>query len=238
MMLTSTHPSEDPVRHPWLPRISFAVAAAATTFFGASAAWAAGPSDPPLHQDGEHIVASNSQYDHGAGNCGVTQLANQDAWVFVWNGGEKSVGTVESVHIGWDTDGDINHTADQFLDYPGPNATQTEDNGTPKIVFLTPAGWKLESGTSHITGETANNDFNLTHTCSGTPSETKSPTDTPSSHTSSSNSNPPGSSTTDPGEHLPVTGAPVGGFVLTGVALIAFGAALLFARWWRDRREA
>jgi len=234
------------VRHRWLPLTSFAVAAAATTFFGATTAWAAGPSDPPLHQDGEHIVASNNQYDQGAGKCGVTQTANQDVWVFVWNGGEKSVGTVESVHIGWDTDGDINHTADQFLDYPGPSATLLEDNGTPKIAFITPAGWILESGTSHITGETANNDFNLTHTCAGggTPSETKSPTDGSSSTTSapvnsSSSSHPPRSSTTDGGDdNLPLTGAPVGVFVLTGLALIAFGAALLFARWWRDRREA
>jgi hypothetical protein len=231
------------VRNRWLLRFSFAVAAAATTFFGASAAWAAGPSDPPLHQDGEHIVATDNQYDQGAGKCGVTQTANQDVWVFVWNGGDKSVGTVESVHIGWDTDGDINHVADQFLDYLGPNATLLEDNGTPKIAFVTPAGWKLESGTSHITGETANNDFNLTHTCAGgsTPSETRSPRDTPSSETSSASSpaHDPSSSTT-PGDddNLPLTGTPIGGFVLTGLALIAFGAALLFARWWRDRREA
>jgi hypothetical protein len=225
------------VRHRWLPRISIAVAAAATTFFGASAAWAAGPSDPPLHQDGEHIVATNGQYNQGSGNCGVEQGANQDVWVFVWNGGEKSVGTVETVHIGWDTNND--GVADQFLDYPA-SGTKTEDNGTIKIAFVTPAGWKLESGTSHITGETANGDFNLTHTCAGTPGGGQSSGGNTPSSPGSPSSPGGGSSTTDPGDddHLPQTGAPLGGFIATGLALIGFGVVLLVAQRWRSKREA
>jgi LPXTG-motif cell wall-anchored protein len=122
----------------------------------------ADPTNPPLHQSGQHILASSPGYNGDDCN-GVTADGDEDIWVFVWPGNEK-VGDITSVTIGWDVDGD--HDVDQTRSYPGPDATLIT-TGTPKVAFVTPAGWRLEEGSSSVTGHTSHGVFNLTHTCAG-----------------------------------------------------------------------
>jgi hypothetical protein len=159
--------------HRWLLRSAAGLAVAATTFFGATAAWATAPTSPTLHQHNQHILATDAKYSQSFCACRGDQHPNQDAWVFVWPGGRYKVGIIQSVEIGWDTNKD--GTADAFKSYPAEGMIGS-DHGTPKITFLTPVGWALETGTSTIAGKvsTFNTDgfadgfFNLTHTCPGT----------------------------------------------------------------------
>jgi LPXTG-motif cell wall-anchored protein len=143
-----------------------AAAVLAGILLAPSAAWA--DTSPTLNQTGQHILASNPGFDEGDGGCnGVTAADDKDIWVFVWPGNNK-VGTITSVTITWN-DG----TADTSLSYPAAGTLIT--TGTPKIAFVTPAGWSLESGTSTVTGYTSHGTFNLTHTCAGTPGDDEEP---------------------------------------------------------------
>jgi hypothetical protein len=201
----------------WLLRTTVGVGVAAAALVSAGAAWAADPpTHPVLHQHDQHILASAASFKQGFGSCDVQQGTNEDVWVFVWPGGSAAVGTVTDVQIGWDTDGDgtVDTTRSLAMGSPGVDPL---DNGTPKVAFVTPAGWRLESGTSTITGKVSTFDtngfaegfFNLTHACPGT-STTPAPTTpaptTPAPTTSAPTSAPP---TSHPGETLAPSSPPV-----------------------------
>jgi LPXTG-motif cell wall-anchored protein len=140
--------------------------------------------------------------------------------------------------------------------YPDGIAT----NGTSKAWVVVPAGWTLLDGTAVVDNDkTKADDFNLTHTCPGTPgtpSTSPSTSTSPSGSTSASpdesgspSSSPSGSveasvpPTVTPapstpgggGGSLPVTGVAITGTVVTGGALVAAGAALLAVRRRRMR---
>ena len=153
----------------------------------------------------------------------------------MWPGGSAAVGTINAVTIGWDTDNPPDGVADAFRSYPAEGVLGS-DSGTPKIAFTTPAGWRLETGTSQITGTTPQNEFVLTHTCAGTPTTTTTTTTTSTTSTTGTTPGTPGTSPSTPG--LPVTGAAIGGLVATGLALVVGGAALMLARRRRDAETA
>jgi LPXTG-motif cell wall-anchored protein len=197
--------------HRWLLRSAVGLAVAATTFVGAAAAWAATSTSPTLHQHDQHILATDAKFKQKFCSCRPDQHPNQDAWVFVWPGGKWSVGTVQSVEIGFDTNND--GTADAVKSYPAEGKLGS-DNGTPKVTFLTPSGWRLETGTSVISGKvsTFNTDgfaagfFNLTHTCPGTTTPTTPPpTSAPPTSAVPSSSAP---ETPEPSESYPTTEPP------------------------------
>ena len=52
---------------------------------------------------GKNILAGNPGYN-GTADCDFAENDNQDVWVFVWPGKTK-VGTIKTVSIGWDSDG-------------------------------------------------------------------------------------------------------------------------------------
>lgn len=128
-------------------------------------------------------------------------------------------------------------------------------NSQVKHAYLfTPAGWTLVTGTATISGEA--DEFNLSHTCAGTPS-TPTPSASPTPSTSveptpgESVSPTPGESTSPtPGESvgptispspaggtgggLPLTGAAATTMALLGVGLIGGGATLIALRRRRD----
>ncbi|MGQ5259971.1 LPXTG cell wall anchor domain-containing protein [Micromonospora sp. ZYX-F-536] len=209
---------------------------------------------PALRQDGEHIVATNNNFNQGFGTCAPGQQTGQDIWVFIWPG--NGVDSVDAVRIGWDTDN--NGTADTYKTLADGHFTT--DNGAKKVWFATPSGWKLETGESTIHGQVPQNLFNLTHTCAGTgssqspspsPSNTGSPTPStsvspsgstspstsvsPSGSTSPSTSVSPSESTAPSGSVSPSEGTGSGGdtgggLPLTGVAVTGFalsGVALI-----------
>jgi LPXTG-motif cell wall-anchored protein len=237
--------------HRWLLRSAVGLAVAATTLVGAAAAWAATLTNPTLHQHDQHIAATDAKYKQKFCSCRPDQHPNQDAWVFVWPGGRYQVGTVQSAEIGWDTNND--GTADAFRSYPAEGQLGSV-NGTPKITFLTPSGWRLETGTSVVSGKvsTFNTDgfaegfFNLTHTCPGTttpttpPPSSKPPTSAPptTAEASKSESATPTPSkseettapatTTSAVETSPTTpsesGLPVTGAALSGVIIAGLAA--------------
>jgi hypothetical protein len=241
------------------------VGVAAATLVGGSAAWAADPTHPTLHQHDQHILASNASFKQNFGTCGAQQGANEDVWVFVWPGGSDKVGTVTDVQISWDTNGDGTADTTRGLAMGSPGVDPL-DNGTPKVAFVTPAGWRLESGTSTISGQvsTFGNDgfaegfFNLTHACAGTvttpapsspPPSSKPPTSAPptsyspggseSPSTPPATTNPPvetsPAETTPPDGGLPVTGAALGGVIFAGLAMVAAGIAAVLIA--RRRRD-
>jgi hypothetical protein len=225
---------------------------ATATLVGGSVAWAADPpTHPTLHQHDQHILASAASFKQNFGTCDAQQSANEDVWVFVWPGGSNKVGTVTDVQISWDTDGDGTADTTRGLAMGSPGVDPL-DNGTPKVTFVTPAGWRLETGTSTVTGQVStfgNNGFpegffNLTHACPGTvtttspPPSSKPPTSAPpTTHTpreSESPSSPP-VTTPQPSNTLPEsspadTTPPSGGLPVTGAALggvIMAGVALV-----------
>jgi len=171
----------------WLLRTAAGVGVATATLVGGSVAWAADPpTHPTLHQHDQHILASAASFKQNFGTCDAQQGANEDVWVFVWPGGAGKVGTVTDVQISWDTNGDGTADTTRGLAMGSPGVDPL-DNGTPKVTFVTPAGWRLESGTSTITGQvpTFGSDafpegfFNLTHACPGTVPTTPAPSSKP-----------------------------------------------------------
>lgn len=232
--------------------LAIGVAAGAVgAFLAPSAAWA--DTNPNLNQTGQHILANNPGYD-GTADCDVAENENQDVWVFVWPGKDQ-VGEITAVEIGWDSNNPADGTADFFLHLA--DGVQTTDNGTLKIAFVTPAGYRLETGTSTVTGATSSGKFNLTHTCAGVPEEPCTENCTPDPCEANPQDpvcnpdpcvvepddpecNPtettttPATTTTTAGGGLPVTGGSLTGLIALGVALVAGGGMTLF--FMRRRR--
>ncbi len=133
-------------------------------------------------------------------------------------------------------------------------------NGTSRAWVITPSGWTLLDGSAVLSGPTKAEFFNLTHTCIGasttpTPSAPSSPSGSPSTSASASTSpstsasvsggaseagSPSPSTSTALASNngsLPLTGAAIGGLVLTGLTAVGLGAAVLWLRRRRDTPE-
>jgi LPXTG-motif cell wall-anchored protein len=168
-------------------------------------------------------------------NFGGGPHPNQDIWVFVLPGNQKTVGDFVSVTAEFG--------ANASLTIPTDGGVIVTDKGASKAWIATPAGWTLTGASAQITGTT--DKFNLTHTCpaggvgespypSPSPSALTSPSASPSPDESSSPSPGSGGSGGGEGEGLPVTGAGVAGMVAAGVALVAGGTTLLLLRRRRE----
>jgi LPXTG-motif cell wall-anchored protein len=179
--------------------------------------------------------------------------ADEDGWHFILDG-SNDFNEVRLVFNPGSVPVTINKTEAQGGN-SGPGWFGYLDNagGSMKHVYLiTDAGWTLVSGQADIT-YTGNKpeDFQLSHTCAGTPTTTTTTTTTKTTTTTATtttttrtttttttDSTPtPGTTTTDDGD-LPVTGAGLGGLIAAGLILTAGGAALLFARRRRDADDA
>jgi LPXTG-motif cell wall-anchored protein len=178
--------------------------------------------------------------------------SDEDGWHFVLDGSNDFT----QVRLVFNP-GSVNVTIDKTLAQggnSGPGWFGYLDNagGSMKHAYLiTDAGWTLVSGQADIsyTGNKPD-DFQLSHTCAGTPTSTTTTTKTTTTTattttttkttttTTTTGSTPtPGTTTTDDGD-LPVTGAGLGGLIAAGLILTAGGAALLFARRRRDAEDA
>jgi hypothetical protein len=113
-----------------------------------------------LRQSG--VVAA----DYASQSCdqipGGQPIAGRDGWVFVLPGNKgefvsldllfrRPNGSTRTVHV-------VNPN-DNFAD------GIISGRGTSKAYVVTPAGWKLLSGTAMITGSAPQGKFNLTHAC-------------------------------------------------------------------------
>jgi LPXTG-motif cell wall-anchored protein len=178
--------------------------------------------------------------------------ANKDGWHFVLDGNDDFV-EVRLVFNPGSVAVTINKTLAQGGNSgPGWSGYLAEAGGAMKHVYLiTDAGWTLVSGEATIsyTGDKPA-DFQLSHTCAGTPTTTTATTTTKTTTTTTTTTttktttttngtttSTPGTSTTDDGD-LPVTGAGLGGLIAAGLILTAGGAALIFARRRRDADDA
>jgi hypothetical protein len=224
-------------------------AAAAVLLLGGTAAAAV---TLPLHAAHRNTTAAG----FGTHSCDQIpaglQGGSSDGFVFVLPGNDASF---VSLSLSFRNTGGstvpitIPNPADAY-----PDGITT--NGTSKAWVVVPAGWTLLDGSAVVdNNETKADDFNLTHTCVGTPSSpspSKSPSTSPSTSASpSASASPstsvsgtpesstlpsvtatpsPATSTPGGGGSLPVTGVALSGTLLTGVALVAGGAALLAVR--------
>jgi LPXTG-motif cell wall-anchored protein len=177
--------------------------------------------------------------------------ANKDGWHFILDGND-SFTEVRLVFNPGAVAVTINKTLAQGGNSgPGWSGYLAEAGGAMKHVYLiTDAGWTLVSGEATIsyTGMKPA-DFQLSHTCAGTPTTTTATTTTKTTTTTTTttktttttttgtNGSTPGTTTTDDGD-LPVTGAGLGGLIAAGLILTAGGAALIFARRRRDADDA
>ena len=215
-----------------------AAAGAAVVLMVPSVAWANTTPSLLAGQTGKNILASDPTFNkQGLPDCaGITHTAAQEVWVFNWPGNDA--GTLLSVTIGFDNTGDQTPDVTKNLG----DGQLTGDSGTLKWFVITPAGLRLETGVSEISGTTSNGSFVLTHTCAGTTTTTATPTPTTPPGDGSTppgdGSTPPGDGSTPPGDgNLPKTGVAIGGIVVTGIGLIAGGAVLMLARRRRDATD-
>lgn len=172
----------------------------------------------------------NSTADDFQSSCGnIPQAVPKGSvgWVFVLGGNEAEFLTLTL----------------QFKDAKGNPVTVTipngaypsgiiTDNGTSKAWVIVPSGWTLVNGSATVDVATTQN-FQVTHTCTGT--ATPSPSTSPTPSKSSGTSTPPSSGSSTPGGNLPLTGPAIGGIVLTGIAALGGGIALLVLRRRRDK---
>jgi LPXTG-motif cell wall-anchored protein len=92
---------------------------------------------------------------------------------------------------------------------------------------ITEAGWTLVDGEADVDEAPEQPQFQLSHTCPGTPPPDKSPSPTPSVTPSEPmESTPPGD--------LPKTGAPLGALLVLASGLVAAGIAMLAVRRRRN----
>jgi|GEM_PF-5447065 len=141
----------------WLSRSAVVVAAGLAALSFGAPAWA--DSTATLNQS--NVFADKTKF----GQCieKPNQSPSEDIWVFNWPG--STAGDLVSLTLNFDTDGD----GDADAVRTEADGTKTIDNGTLKVWVSTPAGWMLVSGTSVITGTVPQNQFQLTHSCGGTP---------------------------------------------------------------------
>ncbi|HET6212266.1 MAG TPA: LPXTG cell wall anchor domain-containing protein [Micromonosporaceae bacterium] len=212
----------------WLTRLAFTVVAGGVALL-AAATPALANTTVLLRQSN---VLANGNSDKGFGKCTTDQAANEDIWVFVWPG--NNAGDLVDLTLNFASDGGF--TADSQR--TEADATKTLDNGTLKVSVSTPAGWRLINGTSVVTGTVPGNDdeFNLTHTCAGTPGSTPPTTPSDGGSSSSDGGGGDGGSSTPPSGSggLPVTGTAIGGIVVVGIGMLAAGVALMAVRRRRD----
>lgn len=158
--------------------------------------------------------------------------ADEDGWHFVTTGTSSFTSVTLKFHT---PGGDVTVviTGTEGAPSSGPGWVGFLDNAgaAEKHAYLiTDAGWELFEGTSQQSS--AEEFFNVSHTCPGTPND-ESPS--PSPEPSDSQSTDPGSpsESTPP---LPRTGTAITSIALSGLVAIAAGAGLLFIL--RRRRDA
>jgi hypothetical protein len=205
----------------------------------------------PLHESHRNSTAAGFPTKSCAQIPGEAPVTGRDGFVFVLPGNDADF--VELTLQFKTTAG-----ATVTVKIPDPNDSNPDGittNGTSKAWVLVPLGWTLLDGSAVVSGETRTDDFNLTHTCPGTPgtppssssssappSQSASPSVSPSGSVSPEGT-PTTSGTTPPpsqpgsGGGLPLTGVAVQGVALGGAALIVAGALLLLLRRGRSRVE-
>ncbi|WP_100444719.1 LPXTG cell wall anchor domain-containing protein [Glycomyces xiaoerkulensis] len=206
------------LRHIWLPLAAvgaLAVPAAAQ----AQETISINPGNVPTTAEGFEDI-SCEQVPVGIGD-------DQDGWVFVLPGGEGAFVSVTA----------------QFEDLNGePQSASTgsdggvvDGEGTSKAYIITDAGWTLTGATAEVE-DTDRDQFNLTHTCPGAPSDDETTPPDDETTPPGDETTPPGDDGTTPGEDatdgaddgLPTTGSSLLPPALLAVALLAAGAGALY----------
>ncbi|HEX2142975.1 MAG TPA: LPXTG cell wall anchor domain-containing protein [Glycomyces sp.] len=178
---------------------------------------------------------------------------DQDGWVFVLPSQMGAMGEFEEVRAVFE-DADGNEQLRNSTHHGGID----DGPGTSKAYIITPAGWTLISAEADVTGvDSADTQFNLTHTCPGsevptTPSPSpsvspsvspsESPSESPSVSQSPSQSQSVSQSPTDSkssaaadnettgaaGSGLPTTGVNASVLLIIGAAALVGGLGVLY----------
>jgi LPXTG-motif cell wall-anchored protein len=165
--------------------------------------------------------------------------ADVDGWVFVLPDAAGVEDNFISVTATFE-DGD---GGEQILSTDGDGAI-VDGSGNNKAYILAPAGWTLVDAEAEVEDPAEGAQFNLTHTCPGSPGEEEttpgeeptSPGEEPTSPGEEGSSTPGEESTSPAGSTLPTTGTPLTIALVSAAALAAGGAALFL--YMRRRREA
>lgn len=189
--------------------------------------------DAVLKEQHHNVLATSAAFGKECGEFGGSVAAGKEGWVFNVPGGQWSQGTGLKIVFTNLAEADVtvliktdSPDKDAYPQGFGPAAN-------PHNAWVqVPAGWKLKDGDGNTVAEQT--EFLVTHTCLATSTGTPSPDPTPDP---SEEPDPSASVTPTPGGDLPKTGFPVAGFVVTGMVLLAGGAALMMVRRRRDLPE-
>ena len=208
---------------------------------------------PALAQDTVHINPGNvptTADGFGGGDC-TDQLAdlpeNVDGWHFVIGAGGINF---TSLTLTYDTpEGEVIVSIDSTdPESPSTNADPFWSGfiGEPHnghAWVMTEAGWTLTDGEATVDVAGQQEQFQLSHTCAGEPSEeptptpSEEPTPTPSEEPTpapSEEPTPAPSESPDEKPGLPVTGPGLGGLLVLSGGLFAAGIAMLAVRRRRN----
>lgn len=190
-----------------------------------------------------NVPTTAEDFENSCDNLPEDIADNVDGWVFVLPAAAGVEDNFISVTATFeDEDGD-----EHVLSTDGDGAI-VDGSGDNKAYIIAPAGWTLVDAEAEVEDPDQDAQFNLTHTCPGTPGEEESSpaeeTTSPGEESSSPGeesstpgaSGTPGESTTPGGGNLPTTGTPLT-IALVSAAALAAGGAVLFMIM-RRRREA
>jgi len=187
-----------------------------------------------------NVPTTAEDFENSCDNLPDGQGVGVDGWVFVLPAAAGAEGNFISVTATFeDAQGD-----EHVLSTDGDGGI-VSGSGDNKAYITAPLGWTLVDAEAEVEDPDEGAQFNLTHTCPGTPGEEESsPVEQPSSpgeETTSpgtpGESGTPGEESTSPaGANLPTTGAPLTVALVSAAALAAAGAALFM--YLRRRREA
>lgn len=175
--------------------------------------------------------------DQSCDNLPEDLAADVDGWVFVLPAAAGAEGNFISVTATFADDEGMEQTRTT-----GDDGGIVDGSGDNKAYILAPAGWTLLDADAEVTDPDEGAQFNLTHTCPGTPGEeetspaeeTSPPGEEPTSPGEESST--PGEESTTPASNLPTTGTPLTIALVSAAALAAGGAVLFMIQ--RRRREA
>ncbi|MFG3343195.1 hypothetical protein [Glycomyces sp. NPDC048151] len=190
-----------------------------------------------------NVPTTAEDFENSCDNLPADIGSDVDGWVFVLPAAAGVEDNFISVTATFeDGNGDV-----QVLDTDSDGGI-VSGSGDNKAYILAPAGWTLVDAEADVEDPDQGAQFNLTHTCPGTPGEEETtPAEEPSSPGSESPTAPgsenpsesgtPGEASTSPvGSNLPVTGTPLTIALVSAAALAAGGAAIFMVM--RRRREA
>lgn len=189
-----------------------------------------------------NVPTTAEDFENSCANLPADIGSDVDGWVFVLPaaaGVEDNFISVTATFEDGNGDAQVLST-----DTDGAIVSGSGDN---KAYILAPAGWTLVDAEAEVEDPDEGAQFNLTHTCAGTPGEEETtPAEEPSSPGEESSSpasetpgesGTPGEASTSPaGSNLPVTGTPLTIALVSAAALAAGGAAIFMVM--RRRREA